>query len=215
MVSELDRAEALQVVGGDQGRIKVIPNGVDCDHNRPGWGQARDCRLVFNGSLTYSANYDAMRWFLGQIYPLVQEQMPQVSLTITGSLQGVDLSGLNLDSSVQFSGHVADVRPLVGGATACVVPMRQGSGTRIKILEAMALGTPVVATSKGAEGLQVSHGHDLLIADPPAEFATQVLRLLRDPDLRGRLAANAHHLVERHYDWRAIGQQFVNLLETL
>jgi glycosyltransferase involved in cell wall biosynthesis len=101
----------------------------------------------------------------------------------------------------------------VAASWAAVVPILSGGGTRIKILEAMALGTPVVATSKGAEGLDVTPNQDILIADEPAEFASQVVRLLRDPDLRQRLAANARCLVKRRYDWTSIGQRFVGLIE--
>jgi glycosyltransferase involved in cell wall biosynthesis len=112
-----------------------------------------------------------------------------------------------------LSGYVEDVRPLVAGARVCVAPIRQGGGTRIKILEAMALGTPVVATSKGAEGLEVIEGEHILLADDPAGFANSTLRLLRDAELRQRLATNARRLVEQRYDWAQIGKQFVALVE--
>jgi glycosyltransferase involved in cell wall biosynthesis len=168
--------------------------------------------LVYNGSLTYSANYDAMVHFLSEIYPLIREEEPGVSLTITGSLDGVDLGGLNLDGSVRLSGYVADVRPLVAGASVCVVPVRQGGGTRLKILEAMALGTPVVATPKGAEGLQVKPGQDVLLGRDPEEFAAQIVRLLRDPTLRENLSGHARRTVERRYDWTVLGRRFVDLV---
>jgi glycosyltransferase involved in cell wall biosynthesis len=171
--------------------------------------------LVFNGALTYSANYDAMRYFLSEIHPRIRREESAVSLTITGSTAGVDLSALPLDRSVHLSGQVEDVRPLVAGASVCVVPIRQGGGTRLKILEAMALGTPVVATAKAAEGLAVTPEEHILIADDPAGFTAQVLRLLRDPALRQRLARDARRLVEGTYDWPAIGRQFTQLVETV
>ncbi len=209
--AELDYVTTM--VSASNGRAEVVPNGVDCQHNRPGLAHPAPKTLVFNGALTYSANYDAMQYFLAEIYPLIQEQVPDASLTITGATSGVDLSGLRLSKSVHLSGYVDDVRPLVAGAWACVVPIRQGGGTRLKILEAMALGTPVVATSKGAEGLSVTPNQDILIADEPAEFAAQVVRLLRDPGLRQRLVTSARRLVEQHYDWTPIGQRFVDLVE--
>jgi len=101
----------------------------------------------------------------------------------------------------------------VAEAAACVVPIRQGGGTRLKILEAMALGTPVVSTTKGAEGLSVTDGEHLLLADDPASFAACTLRLFRDDGLRSRLARNARRLVEERYDWAQIGQRFVHLVE--
>ncbi len=154
-----------------------------------------------------------MQWFLTEVYPRIKQRVPNVSLTISGSTSGVDLAGLRLDESVHLSGYVEDVRPLVAGGAVCVAPIRQGSGTRLKILEAMALGTPVVATSKGAEGLGVTPGEDILLADEPVEFAAQVVRLLHDPALHEHLARNARRLVEQYYDWEQIGQRFVELVE--
>jgi sugar transferase (PEP-CTERM/EpsH1 system associated) len=213
MVSEADRATTSATVGNERVWVEVIPNAVDCEHNRPGLVQARPCALVYNGALTYGANYDAMRWFLDDVYPPIREQIPEVSLTITGSTNGVDLAGMALDQSVRLSGYIDDVRAPVVGASVCVVPLRQGGGTRIKILEAMALGTPVVATSKGAEGLDVTPGYDILVADHPAEFAAQVIRLLRHSSLREQVSANARRLVERQYNWSQIGERFVSLVE--
>ncbi|MHB1295233.1 MAG: glycosyltransferase family 4 protein [Anaerolineae bacterium] len=193
--------------------VTPIPNGVDCAHNHPGLAPKRPGALVYNGALTYSANYDAMRYFLGEIYPLIQRREPGASLTITGSTAGVDLSGLPIGESVQLSGYVEDIRPVVAGSSVCVVPLRAGGGTRLKILEAMALGTPVVSTSKGAEGLDLVDGEHILIADEPAQFAAKTLRLLQDAALRERLAASARRLVEARHDWRSIGQRFVQVVD--
>lgn len=206
--------ESLQeMAAGRRRRVHVIPNGVDCALNQPDRLQRRPNTLVFNGSLAYRANYDAMRWFLAEVHPLIKMQQPAVSLTITGALEGVDLDGLALDESVHLAGYVADVRSPVAEATAAIAPIRQGGGTRLKILEAMALGTPVVATTKGAEGLEVKTGEHLLLADTPQAFAQAVLTLLDDPELRRRLAENARRLVEANYDWPAIGQRFATLVE--
>jgi glycosyltransferase involved in cell wall biosynthesis len=213
MVSEQDRVSSEALLPPDQGRVEVVPNGVDCGHNHPGLGSPQPGVLVYNGSLTYSANYGAMAYFLSEIYPLIQREEPGVSLVITGSVDGVDLAGLNLDDSVQLSGYVADVRPLVAGASVCVVPIRQGGGTRLKILEAMALGTPVVCTPKGGEGLCLVPDHDMLIAPEPEDFAAAVVRLLREPILRLQLARNARKTVEQRYDWVAIGRTFRHLVE--
>jgi glycosyltransferase involved in cell wall biosynthesis len=213
MVSEEDRAACLNDLPGYHGRVAVIPNGVDCAHNRPGLAEVQPHTLIYNGALTYSANYDAMRYFLAEIYPRIRQEVPDVSLSITGSTRGVELSALPLDESVHLTGYVEDIRLPVAASAVCVVPLRQGGGTRLKILEAMALGTPVVATSKGAEGLEGVNGEHLLIADDPAAFGAATLRLLRAPALRARLAANARRLVEARYDWSHIGASFVELVE--
>jgi glycosyltransferase involved in cell wall biosynthesis len=213
MVSEQDRAVTAATVGKCPPRVESVPNGVDTRHNRPGLAVAEPCRLVYNGALTYSANYDAMQYFLAEIYPLIKTAVPEVSLAITGSTKGVDLDGLALDESVRLTGYVEDVRIPVAEAAVCVTPIRQGGGTRLKILEAMALGTAVVSTSKGAEGLDVADGEHLLLADTPQAFAQSVVSLLRDPAQRQQLATAARQRVEDQYDWRQIGQQFVRLVE--
>jgi len=213
MVSEADRQATRAAAGADRLRVEVVPNGVDCQLNRPGLARPRPGALVYNGSLTYGANYDAMRWFLAEVYPRLKSQIPGVSLTITGSTRGVDLAGLTLDDTVHLTGFVDDVRLPVAGAELCVVPIRQGGGTRLKILEAMALGTPVVATTKGAEGLDVIDGEHLLLADDAETFAARTLDLLHNPILRQRLATRARQRVETHYDWRSIGACFAGLVE--
>ena len=193
--------------------MEVVPNGVDSTYNCPDLDAPLPNTLVYNGSLAYGANYDAVRWFLAEAYPRLKAHVPDVTLAVTGSIKGVDLAGLALDDTVRLTGYVDDVRIPVSQATVCIVPIRQGGGTRLKILEAMALGTPVVATSKGAEGLDVVDGEHLLLADAPELFSVRTAELLSNPDLRHRLAANARRLVEAHYDWQAIGQHFVDLVE--
>lgn len=212
-VSAQDAKAMTTMLPGFQGPVEVVPNGVDCKHNRPGLHSSDDNTLVYNGALTYSANLDAMAYFLSSIFPIVRQQIPDVRLTITGSIAGVDLGSLALTDAVFFSGYVPDVRLPIAQAAVCVVPLRDGGGTRLKILEAMALGTPIITTSKGAEGLEVIDGLHLLIADTPDKFAMETIRLLREPELRSTLAANARHLVVERYDWQEIGNRFVQLIE--
>jgi glycosyltransferase involved in cell wall biosynthesis len=127
----------------------------------------------------------------------------------------VDLDSLRLDGHVELTGYLPDIRPAVAESWACVVPLRLGGGTRLKILEAMALGTPVVSTMKGAEGLEVQDGVDLLIAETPGEFAEQVLRIMGSVGLREELARNAARLVAAKYEWSRIGAGFCNAVEQL
>ena len=124
---------------------------------------------------------------------------------MTGSTSGIDISDLQADGIVTFAGHVPDVTHLVAHSSVSVGPLIVGGGTRLKILEAMAAGTPVVTTSKGAEGLAVTHEEHVLIADSPEAFARETVRLMNDFVLRARLSANGRRLVERLYTWDRIG----------
>ena len=213
MVSQMDREESLSLLKDHSTAIETVPNGVDCEHNRPGLCDMQPDTLIYNGAITYRANYDAVQYFLSEVYPCVRQQRPHVSLTITGATGSVDQSKLAVDDSVHFSGYVNDIRSVVGRHTVCIAPLREGGGTRLKILEAMALGVPVVSTSKGAEGLDVINGEHLLIADEPQSFAAAVIRLLTDDELRRKLAHQARCRVEERYNWKNIGQQFVSLVE--
>jgi glycosyltransferase involved in cell wall biosynthesis len=214
VVSERERALLSQAAPGYQD-VHVVPNGVDLESLQTGTADPQPNTMIYNGALTYGANYDAMRYFLADILPLIRAGAPEATLRITGSTKDVDVEGLAIDAGVTLTGFLPDIRPVVAGAWACVVPLRVGGGTRLKILEAMALGTPVIATSKGAEGLDVTPEEDILIADEPQAFAAQTVRLLQDPDLRVRLARSGRRLMEARYGWSAIGQGFLRVVENV
>jgi sugar transferase (PEP-CTERM/EpsH1 system associated) len=211
VASQQERANVLSIAPNCQ-HVVVVPNGVDLDRYKGHFGAPEPGTLVFPGALTYGANFDAMAFFLHKVFPLVKARRPEVTLRITGKTDGVPVDRLPLDESVILTGYLDDVRPAVAQSWACVVPLRVGGGTRLKILEAMALGTPVVSSSKGAEGLEATRDEDILIADTPAEFADAVLRLLSDGALRARLAVNGRRLVESRYGWRVIGGRLDQLL---
>ncbi|MCX7856163.1 MAG: glycosyltransferase family 4 protein, partial [Anaerolineae bacterium] len=192
-----------------------VPNGVDPEQYQGDFGPVEPDTLVFPGALTYEANFEAMRFFLGEIFPRIRQARPRATIYITGRTDGVDLSRLPLGDGVVLTGYLPDVRPRVARSAVCIAPLTLGGGTRIKILEAMALGTPVVATSKGAEGLEVMPGRDLLIADDPEAFAAAVVRVLEDENLRAALSAAGRRLVAERYDWRVIGQQLTAFLEQI
>ena len=209
VVSDIERA-ALVAAGCDPSRVRVVPNGVARgDLARPAAPRARN--LVYPGSVTYRANYEAVRTFVAEVWPILRRERPGVSLLVTGATDGVDLSPLAADG-VRFTGHLDDVKGVVETSTACVVPLRLGGGTRLKILEAMALGTPVISTTKGAEGLEVTPGEDILIASEPEDFARQVIRVLDDGGLAERLATKGRALVDRLHTWDKIGAQLEGVL---
>lgn len=190
----------------------VVPNGVDLEAYTGDFGTSQPDVLIYPGALTYNANFDAMEFFLQDVLPLVRAQRPNVRLRITGRYDGVPVERLPLGNGAELTGYLDDVRPAVAQSWACVVPLRVGSGTRLKILEALALGTPVISTSKGAEGLEVTHEENILIADDPESFAQAVLRLLGNEALRARLSANGRRLVEERYSWEICARQLDQLL---
>ncbi len=194
--------------------IEVIPNGVDTQLHRPDPAVEPEAnRLIYTGAVTYFANYDAVAYFVRKVWPLVRERNPEACFTVTGSTRGVDVSDLAAVPGVHFSGYLPSVADAVRQHWALVVPLLSGGGTRLKILEAMALGTPVISTRKGAEGIHARSGEHLLIADSPVEMADAVCRLLADPGLRARLSQAGRTLVEKEYDWSVIGGQLVNVIE--
>jgi polysaccharide biosynthesis protein PslH len=195
--------------------ISVIPNGVDTSYYSGDFGAPAANTLIYSGALTYKANFDAIDYFLREIFPLIQTQCPSVKLFITGKLQGVPIDQLPRHEGVIFTGYLDDIRPTLAQSSVNIVPLRLGGGTRLKVLESLAIGAPVVATCKGAEGLEVVSQRDLLIADEPAQFAEAVLQLLQDPALRQTLSRNGQKVVRDKYDWQIIGRQFNHFIETV
>lgn len=213
MVSERDRQAVLKNIPDYPGCVEMIPNGVDLETRQFGLAAPVADTIVFNGSLTYAANLEAMQFFVSQVWPVIRGERPGVRLRITGRTDGVELGWLQGEAGIELTGYLEDVRPAVAESWLSIAPLRSGSGTRLKILEAMALGAPVVATHKGAEGLEVTPGKDILIADEPYDFAWQCLNLLENARLRQEIAAQARALVEAKYGWEAIGEKFCALVE--
>jgi polysaccharide biosynthesis protein PslH len=213
VVSQQERKLLHEAVKGlGKTKVEVFPNCVNLSHYNEIPGDPKPDTLVFTGSLTYSANYDAVAWFLMEVFPLVQARVPSVQLNITGDPGNRPLPE---HDNVVMTGFVQDVRPLISSACISLAPIWSGGGTRLKILEAMALHTPVVSTSKGAEGLDVENNVHLLIADAPERFADCVIRLLTDPHLRQRIGDNACNLVKEKYDWSVVMPKFLGFIEDL
>jgi len=212
VVSEAER-DFMRAFAPADARIEVIPNGVDTAANRPDPRIIpQENSLIYTGSITYKANEDAVRYFIGDVLPLMRERIPQARFTVTGGTGSVDIHDLTAQPGVSFSGYLPSVAEAIQRAWALVVPLRIGGGTRLKILEAMALGTPVIATRKGVEGLDVVPDQHFLLADTAPTFADAVCRLLSDSALRARLSADGRALVEEKFDWAVIGRRLVNLI---
>ena len=211
VASEQEKLLLAETVPGYR-PVTVIPNSINLPEYTAVRQLARPHQLIFTGSFRYWANYDAMSWFLQDVYPIIQAAAPEVHLSITGDHAGLPLPQAQ---NVTLTGFVDDIKAMIASAWISIVPIRAGGGTRLKILEAMALGTPVVTTSKGAEGLAAEHGQHLLIADTPQEFAAAVLRLLQEPGLRQQLAAQAHQFVAGHFDCTVVNGRFLELVERI
>ncbi|MFQ5924135.1 MAG: glycosyltransferase family 4 protein, partial [Anaerolineales bacterium] len=186
-------AEFVRRAANEYDSIEIIPNFVDISSYGVRHKSREEPTLIFAGSLTYFANRDGMGWFLDEAFPLIRKEIPNATLLITGKSPKNSLEKL---PGVSLTGYVADVRPLVGSAHVSIAPIRLGGGTRLKILESMALRTPVVSTSKGTEGLAIKNGEHALIADDPHQFATSVIRLLRDPRKQKRISDSAFELAK-------------------
>lgn len=182
----------------------VVPNGVDCAYFTPADSAQEPCSMVFTGIMGYVPNADGVAWFLDEIFPRILSREPRAKVTIVGSGPGREMLKRASDN-VRITGYVPDVRPYVHAAQVTIVPLRMGGGTRLKILESMAMRSPVVSTSIGAEGIELEPGRHALVADDPQAFADAVLRLFGDAALRGTLEANGIALVRKRYDWSVVG----------
>lgn len=187
---------------------RVVPNGVDVKYfsadGRERTGPAAS--LIWVGAMSWYPNRDAIEYFLDAIWPLVAKSRPDLRFLLVGGSPPESCRTAVAADRIRATGYVEDIRPLVAQADVYVVPIRVGGGTRLKIMDAFASGIPVVSTPVGCEGIEARDGHHLLVREDPASFADAVLTLLKDPDQRARLAANARRLVEERYDWATIGR---------
>lgn len=181
--------------------VSVIENGVDLGYFAPQPPPANSSRLVFVGALDWRPNQDAVRHLVGDILPILKGMGVQIEIDLIGSNPPPELVALSRRPGVNLVGHVQDVRPYVARAAVYVVPLRIGGGTRLKILEALAMKKAVVATRVGAEGLDVSDGENIMLADTPETFAGKIKQILEDSELARRLGENGRRLVEQSYGW--------------
>jgi glycosyltransferase involved in cell wall biosynthesis len=154
--------------------------------------------------MDFRPNVDAVLWFAREVLPLIQREMPQVSLKVVGRNPHPRLQGLQRSSNIILTGYVDDVRPYIGEAAVYVVPLRVGGGTRLKLLEAMSMAKAIVSTSLGCEGIPIRPDRELVIADEPESFARAVVRLMRYRERRAQLGISARELAVSEHDWRHI-----------
>ncbi|GAB4207666.1 MAG: glycosyltransferase [Roseiflexaceae bacterium] len=185
-----------------QSQIAVIPNGVDLDYFRPPAQPREQATLVFTGKMSYHANTAAALMLAREIMPLVWAERPATRLTIAGSAPPAEVQALAADARVQVTGYVPDLRPYLAQATIAVAPLRYGVGIQNKVLEAMAMGTPVVAAQQVARALRASDGAELRFAEQPEEYARAILDLLDAPEQRERLSLAGRAYVEQRHDWQ-------------
>jgi len=199
-VTSPDDAAALQALAPD-GRVTVVPNGVDLEYFRPPAGPRDAATLVFSGKMSYHANATAVLHFVRHILPIVRRSRPDVRVKIVGSRPPAPIRALTADPAITVTGHVPDIREAIAPCTVAICPVTVKVGIQNKVLEAMALGVPVVSTRAGLGGLAAEPGRDILVADDETTFAGQVCRLLDDPQLCRQLGMAGRHYVEDHHRW--------------
>jgi glycosyltransferase involved in cell wall biosynthesis len=215
-VTEIDRRALLDAAASKfngfrptMPDIAVIPIAVDAGQLQPITRAPGSVNILTLGTLHYPPNADGIRWFMQEIFPLIQERIPEVTLTIIGKNPPKDFLARASQEpySIKVTGYVPDLTPYMGKAAIMVVPVRAGGGMRVRILEAFAHAIPVVTTSIGLEGIDAQPGVEVLIGDTRADFAAAAFRLLQDESLQSRLAANGRRLVEQRYDWQVVLKQ--------
>jgi glycosyltransferase involved in cell wall biosynthesis len=205
-VSPQDVAIMRELFGVD---ASCIPTGVDVEYFRRPEQIASKADLVFLGSMDWMPNIDGVEYFVRTVLPLIWQRRPDCSVAVVGRNPSPDILRLaKQDARITVTGTVADVRPWLWGAKVSVVPLRIGGGTRLKIYEAMAAGTPIVSTGVGAEGLDVSHPDNIRLCDAASDFAGNCLELLDLPAERQRMASEALQMVTRRFSWDVVVSKF-------
>ena len=205
-VSEHDRDRLAAIAPSAD--ITWIPTGVDTDYFNPAMNRERPNHIVFSGSMDWHPNEDAVRYFMDEILPIVRRDIPDATFSIVGRNPSPALTAAAAASGATVTGTLDDIRPAIAEASLCVVPLRAGSGTRLKIFEALSMGKAVVSTTVGAEGLDITPGRHYVAADGAAAFAEAVVSLLHDDRRRREIAAAGRALVEATYSWAQVARPF-------
>lgn len=210
ITSSHDR-DCLIKLGEQPPHIKVVANGVDIEYFAPSDSPRETDSLVFCAKLDYYPNSQAIVHFCRKILPLIWERRPQVRLTIVGNNPPQEVRDLSVDERITVTGYVPDIRPYLGRASVALAPLRVAAGMQNKVLEALAMGLPVVATPGSCRSLQVRHETHLLIAEDVRSYADAVLRLLEDTQLAQDLGNAGRYYVEQYHSWAASANTLSNL----
>ncbi|RMH08926.1 MAG: TIGR03087 family PEP-CTERM/XrtA system glycosyltransferase [Nitrospirae bacterium] len=183
-------------------KLFVVGNGIDLDFFSPRHDRSRNPTLIFTGAMNYFPNIDAVLYFHHEVFPLIRQQIPGIRFIIGGMDPSPEICRLQSEDTI-VTGFVPDMREYLARASVCVVPLRIARGVQNKILEAMAMGIPVVSTSLANQGIGARHEREILLADDPQSFSQAVIKLLRDQALHETLAINARQFVEAHFTWES------------
>lgn len=209
-VSEEDKT-TLQKLDPTACNIYSVPIGVDTEYFHHIKREPDSKSILSIGTMYWPPNIDSMLYFCSDILPLIKKDTPECTLIIAGQRPVPAIQALASDSSIRVTGYVDDVCEIARDCGVFIVPLRSGSGVRVKILNAMAMGLPIVATSIGAEGLEITNGEHLLIADKPSDFAQAVMSVLNDASFANQLGQNARQLVCEKYSWETIGKHLLSI----
>ncbi len=210
--SSLDTQRLERVAPGVA--VAEVPNGVDTEYFRPNADLEHSRSLVFAGNMSWYPNAAAMLFFADRVWPALKAKLPGVTMDVIGGSPPPRLSALAArDKEFRVRGFVPDVRPYIGRAAAYVCPIMDGGGTKLKILDALAMGKAIVAHPIACEGIDVQDGRDVIFAREPDEFVESIARLLDSPELKSQLALNARALAESSYSYSFIGRRLVSAIE--
>jgi glycosyltransferase involved in cell wall biosynthesis len=214
VTSSVDRNALMNTVreGKTTAPISVLSNGVDQDYFQPNADLSKDPEsLVFSGKMSYHANISMVKYFVSEIMPLIWRQRPNVHLLVVGKDPSPEIKKMEENPLIKVTGTVSDIRPFLWKSTVAVAPLVYGAGIQNKILEAMAVGLPVVTTSKALLSLRAVPGRDVLVGDTPEEFSASVLRLLSSPDWGLEVGQAGRLFVRDQHDWRKISKQLLEI----
>lgn len=203
VISQHDKDFVASLGGG--ARLDIVPNGVDFKTFKSFRGKKVPHRIAFMGTMNYFPNVDAMKWFAGDVLPLIQRTIKDAELYIVGNSPSPEIEKLGEQKAITVTGFVDEVKPYVGPAAVFVCPIRAATGLNNKVIEAMAMGLPVVATPEACEGIGITDGEDIILASTPMDFAEAVIRLMEDTAEAKRIGKAGQALVKKTYTWQNAG----------